>query len=85
MTNVRAHVAKVQSTDSTLVDQLIQLRTHYDTLVGFISNMSFIAESMSNDDTLYAMNTSQLFIFAIQLHEQAQDSLKIFEQSEAVS
>ena len=89
MTSMRAHIASKEEENkeepSVIIEKLIQLRKHYDTLVGYISNMSFIADNMSPDQTLYAMNTSQLFLYAIDLHEKAQDSLKIFEQREAIA
>ena len=62
MTSMRAHIASKEEENkeepSVIIEKLIQLRKHYDTLVGYISNMSFIADNMSPDQTLYAMNTS---------------------------
>ena len=41
-----------------ILDQLIELRGLYQTLCGFISNMSFVADKQSHDSVLYAMNTT---------------------------
>ena len=69
-----------------LLDNLAELRQHFDTLVNFISNMGIIADSekQSHDQSLYATNSTRLQLFGIELYEQAQDSMKIFETQEAI-
>ena len=63
------------------------LGAHYNALCGFISNLAIMAatDKQSHDQSLYAMNTNKLFIFGLELHEQAQDSMKIFETREAIT
>jgi len=55
----------------TMLEHLVALRTHYDTLCGYIYNMAIMAatDKSSHDQSLYAMNTNRLFIFALELHE----------------
>lgn len=54
-----------------MLEHLVALRTHYDTLCGYIYNMAIMAatDKSSHDQSLYAMNTNRLFIFALELHE----------------
>ena len=48
--------------------------------------MGIIADSekQSHDQSLYATNSTRLQLFGIELYEQAQDSMKIFETQEAI-
>ena len=48
--------------------------------------MGIIADTgkQSHDQNMYAMNSTRLFLFGLELHEQAQDSMKIFETREAI-
>lgn len=64
-------MAKLRKTTSQtdILDNLLKLRAHFDTLCGFISNFAFIADKQSHNKQVYAINTTKLFLYALLLQE----------------